>query len=209
MVAVQCDTFKASVNHEKRADLKTVTTGENAITGEAGKRYAKALFELALEAKSLDATEADLTTLGEAFAQSSELRLVAASPLYGRDDKVNAFSALADKLGLGDLTKNFVAVMARNARAGDLPDAVRAFKQMAAERRGATTADVESADKLTAAQLKELQAALKSALGRDVEVRAEVNPELIGGLVVKVGSRMFDSSLRTKLEGMRNAMKEA
>jgi F-type H+-transporting ATPase subunit delta len=209
LVAVQCDTFKASVNHEKRADLKTVTTGENAITGEAGKRYAKALFELALEAKSLDATEADLTTLGEAFAQSSELRLVAASPLYGRDDKVNAFSALADKLGLGDLTKNFVAVMARNARAGDLPDAVRAFKQMAAERRGATTADVESADKLTAAQLKELQAALKSALGRDVEVRAEVNPELIGGLVVKVGSRMFDSSLRTKLEGMRNAMKEA
>lgn len=186
-----------------------MTTGENAITGEAGKRYAKALFELALEAKSLDATEADLTTLGEAFAQSSELRRVAASPLYGRDDKVNAFSALADKLGLGDLTKNFVAVMARNARAGDLPDAVRAFKQMAAERRGATTADVESADKLTATQLKELQAALKSALGRDVEVRAEVNPELIGGLVVKVGSRMFDSSLRTKLEGMRNAMKEA
>lgn len=186
-----------------------MTTGENAITGEAGKRYAKALFELAEEAKSLDATEADVTRLGEAFGESPQLRLVAASPLYAREDKARAMTALGDALGLSGLTKNFVAVVARNGRAADLPDAVRAFKQMAARHRGATTADVVSADKLTAAQIKDLQAALKSALGRDVEVRAEVNPELIGGLVVKVGSRMFDSSLRTKLEGMRNAMKEA
>ena len=209
MVAVQCDTFKASVNHEKRADLKTVTTGENAVTGEAGKRYAKALFELAEEAKALDATETDVTTLGAAFGESADLRRVASSPLFGREDKAKALEALAGKLGLSDLVKKFVAVMAANGRAGDLPDAVRAFKAMAARRRGATEAEVTSADKLTAAQLKELQAALKSALGHDVEVRAEVNPELIGGLVVKVGSRMFDSSLRSKLEGMRNAMKEA
>lgn len=186
-----------------------MTTGENAITGEAGKRYAKALFELADEAKALDATEKDVTTLGEAFGESADLRRLASSPLYGREVKAAALGALADTLGLSDLVKNFVAVVARNGRAADLPDAVRAFKQMAAERRGITAADVTSADKLTATQLKELQAALKSALGHDVEVRAEVNPELIGGLVVKVGSRMFDSSLRTKLEGMRNAMKEA
>lgn len=186
-----------------------MTTGENAITGEAGKRYAKALFELAEEANALDATEKDVALIGEAFGESPELRLVAASPLYAREDKAKALSALADKLSLSQTTKNFVAVMAANGRAGDLPDAVRAFKAMAAKRRGATTADVVSADKLTAAQIKDLQAALKSALGHEVEVRAEVNPELIGGLIVKVGSRMFDSSLRTKLEGMRNAMKEA
>ncbi|TGY88831.1 F0F1 ATP synthase subunit delta [Marinicauda algicola] len=186
-----------------------MTTGENAVTGEAGKRYAKALFELAEEAKALDATETDVTTLGEAFGESADLRRVASSPLFGREDKAKALEALADRLGLSDLVKKFVAVMAANGRAGDLPDAVRAFKAMAARRRGATEAEVTSADKLTAAQLKELQAALKSALGHDVEVRAEVNPELIGGLVVKVGSRMFDSSLRSKLEGMRNAMKEA
>ena len=104
---------------------------------------------------------------------------------------------------------NFIAVAARNGRARDLPDTVTAFKRMAAARRGARAAEVTSADELTATQLKELRAALKTALGHDVEVRAHVNPELIGGLIVKVGSRMFDSSLRRKLEGMRNAMKEA
>ena len=186
-----------------------MTAGEDVITGEAGERYARALFELAQEAESLDETERDVDALAEAFAESTDLRRAVKSPIFTRDDKAAALDAVGEKLGLSDTVRNFVAVAAANGRGADLPDMVRAFKRMTAAERGATSADVASADKLTATQLKELQAALKTALGRDVEIRTEVRPELIGGLVVKVGSRMFDSSLRTKLEGMRNAMKEA
>ncbi|MEO1039194.1 MAG: F0F1 ATP synthase subunit delta [Pseudomonadota bacterium] len=186
-----------------------MNTGESAITSEAGERYARALFELADEAGSLDAVEKEVAALGSAFAESADLRRAMSSPLFKAEQKAAAINALAEKLGLGDLVRNFVAVMARNGRAHEAPAAARAFQALMAKRRGATSADVASADPLTAAQLKELGTALKSALGRDVEVRTEVRPELIGGLIVKVGSRMFDSSLRTKLDGVRKAMKEA
>ncbi len=186
-----------------------VTTSENAITGEAGRRYAQALFDLADEAGALDQTEADIAALSAAFADSRELRLVMASPTVSNEDKAGALNALAAKMGLGGLSANFVGVVARNGRGADLPGIARAFAALAAKRRGATSADVASAEPLSAAQLKELKTALKTALGRDVDIRAEVRPELIGGLVVKVGSRMFDSSLSTKLAGMRKTMKEA
>eukprot|EP00933_Yihiella_yeosuensis_P026924 TRINITY_DN20892_c0_g1_i1.p2 TRINITY_DN20892_c0_g1~~TRINITY_DN20892_c0_g1_i1.p2 ORF type:complete len:103 (-),score=9.43 TRINITY_DN20892_c0_g1_i1:172-480(-) len=102
-----------------------------------------------------------------------------------------------------------MAVTARNGRAGDLKNILRAFKVLAAKRRGTSSADVISADPLTATQIKELKTALKTALGRDVEIRTEVREDIIGGLIVKVGSRMFDSSLKSKLEGLRKTMKEA
>lgn len=186
-----------------------MTTGENAISSEAALRYARALFDLALESKALAKAEADMDALGAAFAESAELRRAAASPVHKAAEKAAALAALAERLKLSPMGRNFVAVTAKNGRAGDLPAIVAAFKQLAAKHRGAVTAEIASADALTATQLKELTTALKTALGRDVEVRAAVRPELIGGLTVKVGSRMFDSSLRTKLDGVRQAMKEA
>ena len=124
-------------------------------------------------------------------------------------DKASVLTELASKLKLNKLMVDFLAVTARNGRAGDLKNILRAFKALAAKRRGTSSADVISADPLTATQLKELKTALKTALGRDVEIRTEVREDIIGGLIVKVGSRMFDSSLKTKLEGLRKTMKEA
>lgn len=186
-----------------------MTTGENAISSEAAQRYARALFDLALESKALAKAEADMDALGAAFGESPELLRAVASPVHKADEKAAALASLAKALKLSPMGSNFVAVTAKNGRAGALPSIITAFKRLAAQHRGAITAEVMSADALTATQLKELTTALKTALGRDIEVRAEVRPELIGGLTVKVGSRMFDSSLRTKLDGVRQAMKEA
>lgn len=186
-----------------------MTTLEDAITGEAGERYARALFELADEAGALAPVEKDVDALLAALNASSELARALASPIYSSTGKAGVLTALADKLGAQTLTANFLSVLARNGRARDLRGVLRAFKITAARRRGSATADVTSADTLTAAQLKELTTALKTALGRDVEVRTQVREDLIGGLIVQVGSRMFDSSLKTKLEGLRKTMKEA
>ena len=194
---------------EKSRRAKTVTTGETMITGGAGERYARALFELADEAKSLAAVETSVDSLIAVLTGSADLTRALASPVVSSEDKTGVLSALADKLKLDSHVAKFIGVMAANNRAGSLLSALKAFKAMAARQRGTSTAEVTSADKLTATQIKDLQASLKAALGRDIEVHADVDPELIGGLIVKVGSRMFDSSLRTKLNGLRTAMKEA
>ena len=201
------DSFKAPVTRRKRRT--TVTTQSDAITGEAGERYARALFELAEDAGALAAVEKDVDALLAALAESAELSRALTSPIHAAEAKGKALAALADALKAQDLTKNFLGVLADNRRAGDLKAVLRAFKIIAARRRGSATADVVTADALTQAQLKELKTALKTALGRDVEIRTEVREELIGGLIVKVGSRMFDSSLKGKLEGLRKTMKEA
>ena len=201
------DSFKAPVTRRKRRT--TVTTQSDAITGEAGERYARALFELAEDAGALAAVETDVDALLAALAESAELTRALTSPIHAADGKGKALAALADALKAHDLTKNFLGVLADNRRAGDLKAVLRAFKIIAARRRGSATADVVTADALTQAQLKDLKTALKTALGRDVEIRTEVREELIGGLIVKVGSRMFDSSLKSKLEGLRKTMKEA
>ena len=186
-----------------------MTPSEDVITGEAGERYARALFELADEAGALAQVESDVDTLLAAFEESADLTRALASPVFKSAEKAAALSELSKTLKLNKLTIDFLAVAARNGRAGDLKDILRAFKALAARRRGSSSADVISADPLTAAQLKELKTALKTALGRDVEIRTEVREDIIGGLIVKVGSRMFDSSLKTKLEGLRKTMKEA
>jgi F-type H+-transporting ATPase subunit delta len=186
-----------------------VTTQTDAITGEMGERYARALFELAEESGELAAVESDVDALSAALAESEDLRRALSSPVFKAADKANALKAVADKLGLSALTSRFLGVVASNGRAGDISKMLRAFKALAAKKRGAATADVVTADALTQAQLKELTAALKTALGRDVDVRTEVREDILGGLIVKVGSRMFDSSLKSKLEGLRKTMKEA
>lgn len=176
---------------------------------EAGERYARALFDLAQEAGVLESVEADVDALSAAFAEADDLAIALASPLYSAAEKAAVLTALADKLGTQDLTKKFIAVAAQNGRGGDISVMLAAFKVLAARERGEASAEVITADALTATQMKELTAALKTALGQDVDIRTEVRPDILGGLIVKVGSRMFDSSLRTKLEGLRNTMKEA
>lgn len=186
-----------------------MTTQTDAITSEAGERYALALYGLAEESGALSAVEADVATLSSALSECEDLRRAIASPVYKAVEKAAALKALADKLKLNDLTARFIGVAAQNGRSHDLPVILRAFKALAARRRGAVTADVVTADALTQTQLKELTTALKTALGQDVEIRTEVREDLIGGLIVKIGSRMFDSSLKSKLEGLRKTMKEA
>lgn len=202
----QSDDFKALIRIE--SDV-TVNTGEDANTANAAGRYATALFELAKTSGAAEAVEADLSAFRAALGESSELAEVLASPLYSAEEKAGVLSAMAGKAKFHELTKNAFGVAADNGRAGELGAMASAYAALATADRGVLSADVATAAALTKKQTEALQASLKSALGRDVEVRTEVRPELLGGLIVKVGSRMFDSSLRTKLDGMKNAMKEA
>lgn len=184
-------------------------TGEDAMTAKAAGRYATALFELAKSEGAAEAVEADLAALRAMLTESAELADVLASPLHAVEVKAGVLSALAKKAKFNTLTANAFGVAARNGRAGDLGDLARVYAALAAADRGVVTADVQTAAALTKKQIEALAASLKSAFGREIEVRTEVRPELMGGLIVKVGSRMFDSSLRAKLDGMKTAMKEA
>lgn len=178
------------------------------ITGAAG-RYASALFELAQNAKLADKIEADMAGLGALIADSEELATALKSPLVDGDAKAGIVAALADKAGFQALTKNALMVAAENGRAGELGSMASAYAKLAAEARGVASASVTAAVKLTAKEIDALKASLKRALGREVDVRTQEDPDILGGLIVQVGSRMYDSSLRTKLEGLRTAMKEA
>lgn len=186
-----------------------MSTGEDAITANAAGRYATAVFELAKTAGSLDAVAADLSALRAALETSDELSDFLTSPLYSAEQKTGVLNALADKAGFNALTKNAFGVVAENRRAAELGEIATIFAALLDADRGIVRADVASAAALTKKQTEALAASLKSAFGREIEVRTEVRPELMGGLIVKIGSRMFDSSLRTKLDGMKNAMKEA
>ena len=186
-----------------------MSTGEDAMTADAAGRYATALFDLAKEAGAVEAVEKDLSGLSAALKESADLARALASPLYSAEEKAGVVAALADKAGFQKLTRNALAVAVENGRAGALGGIARAFMAQAAADRGVTKAEVASAAPLTKKQIDALAASLKGALGRDVEVEAETRPDLIGGLIVKVGSRMFDSSIRTKLDGLKQAMKEA
>ena len=184
-------------------------TTDDVITGEAPARYAEALIDLADAAKSLDRVEKDLKIMAQAFKDSAELRSMAESPIFATGDKVAALVAIAKKAKLSPLTQQFIGTVAANRRAGDLPAIIRAFNDMVALRRGAQVAKVTSATKLTQAQLTQLKSKLKAETGRTVEIETDIDPDLLGGFVVKLGSRLFDASLKTKLEDMRLALKSA
>lgn len=182
---------------------------EHAIVNEAAERYAEALFELATEANAAEAVEADLASLKSMLRESADLRRAVNSPLVDAEDKASAMTALADKAGFQGLTRKFLGMVAENRRAGALMDMIYAFEALSAKERGATRAKVTSAEALSDKELDAVRASLKTALGRDVEIDAKVDPALIAGLKIKVGSRLFDSSLRTRLERLRATMKEA
>ena len=178
------------------------------ITAGAAGRYATALFEIAKDAGKLPAIEGDLDSLQAALTDSPDLTAAISSPIYARDVLGDVMAAISKKMGLGSEVSNTVALMAANNRLPVLSDMISQVKALAADDRGEVTAEVIAAKKLTETQSKALAAALKKSLGKDVNVNVTVDEDLIGGLVVKVGSVMVDSSLRSKLNNLQNAMKE-
>lgn len=170
-------------------------------------RYASALFELAAEAGTVTAVESDLETLSAALAESADLSSLIRNPGIGREEAGKAVEAVAAMLGVSDLTRKFLGVLAGNRRLADLPGMIRAFNTIAAAQRGEVTAEVSSAYALTDTQISALQAKLKAREGRNVKITTTVDPELLGGLVVTIGSKRIDSSIRTRLNSLAQAMK--
>ena len=170
-------------------------------------RYALALFELARDARSIDAVEASLATVRDALRDSDDLRTLVASPVVGRGAATKTVLAVADQLGLDATTRSFLGVLAENRRLGALPAIVRAYRTLASRHRGELTAEVTSAHPLTEDQVVELKQQLRQRVGREVAVDLSVDPALLGGLVVRIGSQMIDSSIRTRLNALAHAMK--
>ena len=182
---------------------------QNVITGEAPKRYASALLELATEAKSLNSVEKDVKSLTKMFKDSADLNALANNPVYANEDKVAALMAIATKAKIGKLTRQFVGTVAQNRRAGDLPSILASFTSQLAAQRGTQVAHVISAAKMSAADMQSLKAKLKKSAGKTVTVETTVDPDLLGGFIVQIGSRLYDNSLKTKLEDLRLALKDA
>ncbi len=173
----------------------------------AAGRYASALFELAKEEGRLEQVERDVASFQAMLGASEELRRMVRSPVISAEDQAKALAALLDRAGIAGLTANFIQLIARNRRLFALADMLGAFRALAARERGEVTADVASAHPLTPEQMQLLSDTLRTSIGKNVRIDTRVDPNLLGGLVVKVGSRMIDSSLRTKLNNLKVAMK--
>ncbi len=178
------------------------------VSGLAG-RYAAALFELADEKKALDQVADDLRGLKAAIAGSADLQTFLRSPLYGRDQQTRALDALLEKAGVAALTKNFALVVAKNRRLYALSGMIDAYLAILAARRGEVTAHVTVARALSEAEAGRLEETLKKAVGGKVQIETKIDESLIGGLIVQVGSRMVDGSIKRKLQKLQHAMKGA
>jgi F-type H+-transporting ATPase subunit delta len=176
------------------------------VSGLAG-RYATALFDLAKEKGEIDGTEDDLIVLESMLDSSGDLNRLIRSPVIARDEQGRAMAAVVEKIGLGDLTKKFIGLLARNRRLFVLRRIIRSFVELSATGRGEVTAEVASAMSLSELQLSAIADQLSRAVGKNVVVRSRVDGNLLGGLVVKIGSRMVDNSLRSKLQRMKLVMK--
>ena len=183
-------------------------SSDHPVSGMAG-RYATALFELADEQSALDAVAADLANIQKMLNESADFLRLVRSPVFSAAEQTRAVDAVLDKAGISTLVRNFAGLVIKNRRLFALPGMISAYSAILAAKRGEITADVTSAHPLADAQVASLKAALKSATGRDVMIDTKVDAALLGGLIVKVGSRMIDSSLRTKLNSLKIAMKEA
>ena len=174
-------------------------------------RYAAALFELASEAGpkagGVSAVEGDLETLAGALRESAELRALIRNPQVSREALGRVLAGLGEKLDLSDLTRNFLGVLAQNRRVGELPATIRAFQSIAAAQRGEVSAEVASAHPLSDEQLATLEQKLRAREGRTVKLKTRVDPDLLGGLVVTIGSQRIDSSIRSRLNSLAQAMK--
>jgi F-type H+-transporting ATPase subunit delta len=173
-------------------------------------RYAHALFELALENKATDAVRADLDKFDGLIGESADLRRLVRSPVFGADEQLKALSAILDKAGIGGLAGNFLRVITTNRRLFAVHDMIRAYRALVARHKGEVQAQITVAEPLSDKNSEALKGALKNVTGgKDIDLDIKVDPAIIGGLIVKVGSRMVDSSLRTKLNAIKFAMKEA
>ena len=170
-------------------------------------RYASAVFDLAHEQNAVDAVSADFGALGGMMASSKDLARFVKAPIYTSEMQAKGMEALLAKMGAAPLTRNFVLLLASKRRLSALADIIRSFEALVAAQKGEVQASVTSARALSDAETNALKAALKAKLGREPRLQSKVDPSLLGGLVVKVGSRMIDSSLRTKLNGIRLAMR--
>jgi len=176
-------------------------------TGIAG-RYATAIFELARDDNQLPALEGDLDALDAAMADSADFRALISSPVYSREEQGKAVAALAAKMGLSGVVANTLGLMAAKRRLFVLPQLAATLRTLIAEAKGEVSADVTAAKALTPAQQDKLAASLKQSIGKDVKINMAVDESLIGGLIVKVGSKMIDTSIRSKLAALQNTMKE-
>jgi F-type H+-transporting ATPase subunit delta len=165
------------------------------------------LFDLARDRRQIEAVGNSLDALGQALLDSKDFAELVSSPLVSRDEAGKAFAAIAPQLGLDPISANFLGVLARNGRKNELRNVIRAFRRLAAEHRGETTADVVTARPLNDDQIAALKQQLRARAGRDVSIDATVDPTILGGIVVKLGSQQIDASIRTKLNRLAQAMK--
>jgi F-type H+-transporting ATPase subunit delta len=183
--------------------------GEDPITlGMAG-RYATALFELALEQKAIDGVKADLDRFDAMVADSEDLRRLVRSPVFGPEEQKKALAAVLERAGITGIAANFLLLVVQKRRLFAVRDMVKAYRALVSRHKGEIRAQVTVAQKLSDEHLAALKDSLKSAAKQQVDVDVSIDPAMIGGLVVKLGSRMIDSSLRTKLNSIKFAMKEA
>jgi F-type H+-transporting ATPase subunit delta len=179
------------------------------ISGMAG-RYAGALFELALEEKSIDPVKKDLEQFDAMIADSADLNRLVRSPVFGVDEQLKALDAILAKAGIGGIAANFLRVIATNRRLFAVRNIIKGYRALVARHKGEVSAEVTVAEALSGDNLDALKGALKTVTGgKDIDLDVKIDPAIIGGLIVKVGSRMIDSSLRTKLNAIKFAMKEA
>jgi F-type H+-transporting ATPase subunit delta len=182
--------------------------GETIVSGMAG-RYASALFELALETNAVAEVQRDLGAFDALIAESPDLARLVRSPVFSAEEQAKALAAVLDRAGIKGIAANFLKVVASNRRLFAVTEIIRGFNALVAKHKGEVTAQVTVAEKLNDARMAEIKDALKSVTGKDVQVDLSVDPTIIGGLIVKLGSRMVDASLRTKLNSIKFAMKEA
>jgi F-type H+-transporting ATPase subunit delta len=180
---------------------------QSPVSGVA-ERYATALFELASEANAVDTVAQALDSFAAMIAESADLRRLIESPAFSAQDQVSAINALLARAGISGLAANFIGFVASKRRLFALPGMIRAYRAKVAAAKGIVSAQVTLAEQPSSAQLKDISATLKQVAGQDVDVSVRIDPAIIGGLVVKMGSRMVDASLKTKLNSIRLAMKE-
>ena len=183
--------------------------GEGSIVSGMAGRYATALFELAVEAGSIDQIKSDLDAFDQLAAANPDLMRLIRSPVFGADEQARALAVVLQRAGITGLSAQFLKVVAANRRLFAVRQMIRDFRALVANYKGEVTADVTVAERLNDARFTEIKSTLAAVTGKDVQVNVHVDPAIIGGLIVKIGSRMVDSSLRTKLSAIKHAMKEA
>ena len=183
--------------------------GEQPIVSGMAGRYATALFELARETNSIDAVKADLERFDAMVGESADLNRLVRSPVFSAAEQLQALSAVLERAGIGDLAAKFLKLVTANRRLFAARDMVRGYRELVALHKGEVTAEITVAEQLKDDHVAALKSALKAVSGKDVDLNIKIDPAIIGGLVVKLGSRMVDTSLRTKLNAIRHAMKEA